>query len=129
MNEHETTIDGIADAGTRFGARAQALLEMADKVGEADGRGVFTAREEGEVFEIILERVIDALSDKSVSRPAIDVFEAEAKLAFYGVITDSANITSWRNQSWNGRDDFLAAKRADEPAQIADYLAGMKADA
>lgn len=88
----------IASKGSEFGAQCQHLIAIADTASAHGGNGL-NAKEENDLFEEILERTLEAMWAKS-SEEACDLFEANAKLEYYGALASKQDRKAWRETSW-----------------------------
>lgn len=70
----------------------------------------------------------DKLTALKLRDERYELFEAEAKLAFYGVMTDRANITKWRRSRDRACDVLMEEARADDKLQAADMAHDIAGD-
>lgn len=84
----------ISEAARTFAvkqlASIEALASIADEAGVGMSWGFMC-----ETFEGAMDGFIDALGERVHSDAVRDLFAAEARLAFYGGITDLGNIRMW----------------------------------
>lgn len=99
--------DRIQDMGQRFGIKMLGAIQVLG----------LPWSEDCEQFKITLQEVGDRLN---LSEAAHDLFMSEARLAFYGLMTDRQNIRDWSNARDQARADLVAEAREDE-ADRADY--------
>jgi len=102
--------DVIHENGTRFGARASLMIEAADDACVQSRRG-FKFETEAMLFEILLEHTLDVMRSHAEETACI-LFEAEARLQFFGVHAPETDLTKWRRASWEAYHEIEALELA-----------------
>lgn len=108
MSEHSANI--IADEGTAFGARCGRLIAGMEKAAVQAGNG-FTAKDENYLFEVLLERSMETMREHS-SEAACDLFEAMARLEYFGALAAPSDRIKWRQTRWSAWQQIAGLEAA-----------------
>ena len=94
----ELSANRIAAEGTIFGRRCSTLILGLENAAREGGNG-FTDKVENDLFELLLEQAMETMRDHA-SEEACILFEARAKLEFFGALAPAALRIRWRKQQW-----------------------------
>ena len=112
MSEHAANI--IADAGTEFGARCARLISGLERASMQGGNG-FKAKTENDLFEVLfevlLERSMEVMRDHS-SDEACELFEAMARLEYWGALALASDRIKWRKTRWAAWQEIAGLEAA-----------------
>ena len=102
--------DAIKSLAQTFGAKQLAAMEALSEIAFEAGIGMSWSMM-AETFEGAMDGFCDQLGLR-VSDPVRDLFAAEARLTFYGAMTDRGNIRMWQTESTVAVQEIAEAERA-----------------
>ena len=108
MSEHAANIR--ADAGTEFGARCARLISGLERA-SMQGENGFKAKTENDLFEVLLERSMEVMREHS-SDEACELFEAMARLEYWGALALASDRIKWRKTRWAAWQEIAGLEAA-----------------